>query len=130
MSTLFATTSLSLYMVRRHPEKTYPKTIEGKYEAFDFDLVLTSPLCFKYFYDFIEKNSSFNIPYLELYVHSKLYQEMIDYMMQADFSSDSFTNDHDQLERLKQTILTIITTHQKTHFNFDNLIKRTLARQS
>jgi hypothetical protein len=91
---LFATTFLSLYMVLRHPEKTYPKTIEGKYEAFDFDLVLTSPLCFKYFYDFIEKNSSFNIPSLELYVHSKLYQEMIDYMMQADFSSDSFSNDH------------------------------------
>jgi hypothetical protein len=90
LSTLFITTAFSLYMAFRHPEKTYPKTIEGKYEAFDFDLVLTSPLCFQYFYDFIEKNSSFNLPYLDLYVHSKLYQELIDQMMACDFSSGSF----------------------------------------
>jgi hypothetical protein len=46
MSTLLATTMLSIYMMVRHPEKSYPKTIEGKLEALDFDLVLTSPLSF------------------------------------------------------------------------------------
>jgi hypothetical protein len=80
----------SIHTYVRHPEKAYPKTLEGKLEALDFDLVLTSPLCFQAFYDFIEIHSSYNVPYLELYVHSKLYQELIDSIMTCDFSTASF----------------------------------------
>ena len=73
LSTLFATTLFSIYTLVLHPEKSYPKIIEGKLEALDFDLVLQSPLSFESFYDFIEQHSSYNKPYLELYVLSKLY---------------------------------------------------------
>lgn len=107
MSTLFATTMYSIYTFLRHPEKSYPKSIEGKYEALDFDLVLTSPLSFQAFYDFIEINSSYNKPYLELYVHSKLYQELIDIIM-SDFSSPTFSRDCEELDRLKEKIMVII----------------------
>lgn len=120
---------LSLYTMYRHPERSYPKTIEGKLEALDFDLVLNSPLSFQAFYDFINSQSSYNKPYLDLYLHSKLYQEQID-MIMADFNSPTFERDAEELERLKEKILSIVTTYQRSHFNFDNLLKRTLARQS
>ena len=46
LSALFATTLFSLYTLHIHPEKAYPKTIEGKLEALDFDTMLTSPISF------------------------------------------------------------------------------------
>jgi hypothetical protein len=46
LSTLFATTMFSIYTMIRHPDKQYPKQIEGKLEALDFDLVLNSSLPF------------------------------------------------------------------------------------
>ena len=46
LSTLLATTMFSIYTMIRHPDKQYPKQIEGKLEALDFDLVLTSSLPF------------------------------------------------------------------------------------
>ena len=98
ITTLFATTMFSIYMMVRHPERAYPKTIEGKLEALDFDLVLTSPMSFQYFYDFINEQSSYNQPYLELYVLSKLYQEQIDTVMN-DMNSPTFQRDCDELER-------------------------------
>ena len=53
LSTLMATTMFSIYTMIRHPDQQYPKQIEGKLEALDFDLVLTSSLPFQYFYEFI-----------------------------------------------------------------------------
>lgn len=40
ISTLFATTMYSIYSMIRHPDRAYPKNLEGKLEALDFDLVL------------------------------------------------------------------------------------------
>jgi hypothetical protein len=54
LSTLFATTMFSIYTMVMHPERAYPKYLEGKLEALDFDLVLSSSLPFQYFYDFVE----------------------------------------------------------------------------
>lgn len=51
-------------------------------------------------------------------------------MIMGDFNSPTFEKDCEDLERLKEKILLIVTTHQRTHFNFDNLLKRTIARQS
>lgn len=62
-------------------------------------------------------------------MHSKLYQELVDTIM-SDFSSPTFTRDCEELDRLKEKIMNIVQTNQQTHFNFDNLVKRTLARQS
>jgi len=45
-TTLCATTMFSIYTMIRHPERAYPKNIEGKLEALDFDLVLSSSLSF------------------------------------------------------------------------------------
>ena len=53
ISTLCATTMFSIYTLYRNPEKAYPKTYDGKLEALDFELVLTSSLPFEYFYDFV-----------------------------------------------------------------------------
>ena len=36
----------------------------------------------------------------------------------------------EELDRLKDKILNIVTENQKTHFNFDNIIRRTLERNS
>lgn len=119
----------SIYTLVRHPEKAYPKTIEGKLEALDFDLVLASPTSFKSFYDFIEEHSSYNKPYLELYVLSKLYQEHIDAVMN-DLSSPTFERDCEELERLKEKLLGIVITNQRTHFNFDTLIRKHLERSA
>jgi hypothetical protein len=41
-------------MLIRHPERTYPKLIETKLLALDFDMVLSSVEPFEKFYDFIE----------------------------------------------------------------------------
>jgi hypothetical protein len=112
---------LSIYTMLRHPERSYPKTIEGKLEALDFDLLLNSPVSFEAFFDFIEQHSSYNKPYLDIYVHSKLYQERIDVVM-ADFNSPTFAKDCEELERLKEKILQIVTKNQRSHFNFDNLL--------
>ena len=74
-STLLATTMFSIYTMLWRPEKRYPKQIEGKLEAMDFDLVLESSLPFQYFYDFVNNNAVFYKPYLEVYVLGRLYQE-------------------------------------------------------
>ena len=121
MSTLFATTMFSVYMLLRHPDRAYPKTFEGKLEALDFDLVLSSSLPFQYFYDFILNHSAFNKPYLDLYVLSKLYQELIDDVMNDDKRSSKFSSNVIELERQKENIFRIIEEHQHTHFNFDHL---------
>ena len=73
LSALFATTLFSIYTVVRHPEKSYPKTIEGKLEALDFDTMLTSPISFQSFFEFIEEYQSFYKPYMEVYMLTKLY---------------------------------------------------------
>jgi hypothetical protein len=41
-TTLCATTMFSIYTLIRYPERVYPKNIEGKMEALDFELVLKS----------------------------------------------------------------------------------------
>lgn len=52
-TTLCATTMFSIHTILRHPDRVYPKNIELKHEALDFDLVLSSSMPFQYFYDFV-----------------------------------------------------------------------------
>lgn len=40
LSTLLATTMFSIITVLKNPNKVYPKNIEGKLDALDFDIVL------------------------------------------------------------------------------------------
>ena len=47
-----------------------------------------------------------------------------------DSMSPFFEAKCEELDRLKDKILNIVTENQKTHFNFDNLIRRTLERNS
>jgi hypothetical protein len=56
-----------------NPDKAYPKQIEGKLEALDFDTMLSSSKPFEYFYDYVEKHSTFSKPYFDLYILSRLY---------------------------------------------------------
>ena len=75
LSALFATTLFSLYTLHIHPEKAYPKTIEGKLEALDFDTMLTSPLSFQSFFEFVEDYAIFYKPYMQVFMLTKMYQE-------------------------------------------------------
>jgi hypothetical protein len=49
ISAFFATTLYSIYLYKRHPEKSYPVLFEGKMMAMDFEYVFESELPFKYF---------------------------------------------------------------------------------
>lgn len=76
-----------------HPDKQYPRQVEGKLEAMDFDLVLSSSLPFQYFYDYVVTNASFYKPYFEVYILGKMYQELLDSILdescQDERKSDS-----------------------------------------
>jgi hypothetical protein len=75
-STLCSTTMLSIYTLLRNPDGVYPKNLERKMEALDFDLVLASSLPFSSFYDFVVEHQPHYKPYFDVYVLIKLYQEL------------------------------------------------------
>ena len=54
VTAFFSTTLFSIYMLKRNPEKAYPRLLEGKTHAYDFDMVMTSSISFSYFYDFVK----------------------------------------------------------------------------
>lgn len=75
MSALFATTLFSIHMLWKHPDKVYPRMLEGKLLALDLEMILESQIPFKYFYEFIKDHSTNNLVYLDVYVKIKLYTD-------------------------------------------------------
>lgn len=75
MSALFATTLFSIHMLWQHPDKVYPRMLEGKLLALDLEMILESQIPFKYFYEFIKDHSTKNLVYLDVYVKIKLYTD-------------------------------------------------------
>lgn len=64
-----------------HPEDAYPKTIEGKLEALDFDTMLNSPISFQCFFDYIEDHATHYKPFMQVFMLTKMYQEQVDMIM-------------------------------------------------
>eukprot|EP00347_Sterkiella_histriomuscorum_P018057 403346954 len=118
-TTLCATTMFSIYTLIRHPERAYPRNIEGKLEALDFDLVLNSSLPFQYFFDFVVQFQPHYKPYFDVYVLAMLYQEQIEDLMNDEKSNSKIKINHVELDKQKQNLLDIITCYQLTHFNFE-----------
>jgi hypothetical protein len=81
LSALFATTLFSLYTLYFNPDAAYPKTLEGKLEALDFDTMMSSNISFKCFYDFIDDYAVTYKPYMHIYIMTKMYQEQVETMM-------------------------------------------------
>jgi len=75
LSALFATTLYSLYTLHFNPESAYPRTVEGKLEALDFDTMMTSEISFKCFYEFVDDYAIGYKPYMQIYILTKMYQE-------------------------------------------------------
>jgi hypothetical protein len=50
----------------------------------DFDLVLSSSLPFQHFYDFVNNHAVFYKPYFDIYVLGKLYQELLDQILEEN----------------------------------------------
>jgi hypothetical protein len=110
----------SLYGLARRPEQAYPRYVEGKLEALDFDLVLQSSLPFQYFYDFVNTHQTYYKTYLEVYMLSKLYQEQLETLIAEERDEDSSRRiDFEELERQRDALLDLIGRYQPTHFNFE-----------
>ena len=65
----------SIHTLHMHPEDAYPKTIEGKLEALDFDTMLNSPISFQCFFDYIEDHATHYKPFMQVFMLTKMYQE-------------------------------------------------------